>query len=358
MELFLAGRYRTAELLGTGGTASVYRALDENLGRDVAVKLFAPSMGNDDDLHRQQTETQLLATLTHPGLVTLHDAGVHPDGTGAFRSFLVMELIQGPDLRQLLAAGGFTTDETAQLGADIADALHYVHQHAVIHRDVKPANILMASSSQDDTRLHPLLSDFGIARMMEATAATVTGTTLGTANYLSPEQALAQNVTTASDIYSLGLVLLECLTGQKAFPGPTLEAAVARLARDPEIPDSLGAEWVGLLVAMTARNPELRPTAHDVAVALRVQAQQPVAPSAGDSGPDLAASDDDGLPTAAVAYRAAEQAQTPPAGRHPAPVNGPVIASAGDPFTGPITGGYTTDGIRIPQPPNRAPSAH
>ncbi|MFI5085314.1 MAG: serine/threonine-protein kinase, partial [Actinomycetales bacterium] len=299
MELFLGGRYRTAELLGTGGTASVYRAVDENLGRDVAVKLFAPSTGNDDDLHRQQTETQLLATLSHPGLVTLHDAGVHVDDSGSFRSYLVMELIQGPDLRRLLAGGGFDTAETAQLGADVADALHYVHQHSVIHRDVKPANILMAASSPDDTRPHPLLSDFGIARMIEAATATMTGTTLGTANYLSPEQALAQNVTTASDIYSLGLVLLECLTGEKAFPGPTLEAAVARLARDPEVPDSLGGDWVGLLVAMTARNPALRPSAHDAALVLRSMDLPAGGPAVS------AAASGDGPPTAAVAYRAA-----------------------------------------------------
>ncbi|HSU70300.1 MAG TPA: serine/threonine-protein kinase [Micrococcaceae bacterium] len=345
MELFLGGRYRTGELLGTGGTATVYRAVDENLGRDVAVKLFAPSTGNDEDLHRQQTETQLLATLSHPGLVTLHDAGVHQDESGAYRSYLVMELIQGPDLRHLLATGGFDPAETAQLGADIADALHYVHQHAVIHRDVKPANILMASSSPDDTRPHPLLSDFGIARMMDATAATVTGTTLGTANYLSPEQALAQNVTTASDIYSLGLVLLECLTGEKAFPGPTLESAVARLARDPEIPDSLGPEWVGLLVAMTARNPELRPAAHDVAVTLRTLAQQLASAPAPSAAEWLPEEESDGGPlTAAVAYRAVALA------------NGPVTASGDGIFTGPITGGYTTDGIRIPEPPHRAPS--
>ncbi|MCZ2404888.1 protein kinase [Paenarthrobacter sp. Z7-10] len=417
MELLLGGRYRTADLLGVGGMATVYRAVDENLGRDVAVKLFAPTAGNAEDIRRQQTETQLLATLTHPGLVTLHDAGVHADDFGVHRSYLVMELVAGPDLRRLLADSGLDEDETAQIGAEIADALHYVHQNGVVHRDVKPANILMASSGSDDTRLHPQLSDFGIARMSDATAATLTGLTLGTANYLSPEQALGHVVTPASDIYSLGLVLLECLTGEKAFPGPTLEAALARLARDPEIPDSLGGEWVGLLVAMTARNPELRPSAHDVALELRSR-PQPLASGvtethgsteamsgsphgrgqastghASTPGPETA--DDDGPATVGVLYRAISPSPETESSRSPSsePPSSPFIErqSSGpvreepitpvpitadpitadpitaDPITagpitaasitaGPITAGLPIGDARIPELPSRAPS--
>lgn len=265
----LGQRYRTAELLGTGGASSVYRATDENLGRDVAVKVFNPSTSDDDDYRRQHTETLLLATLNHPGLVTLHDAGLHEDESGRTTSFLVMEIVDGRDLRKLLKAERLEPLEVAQLGADLADALAYIHSQGVIHRDVKPANILLYRAGEQDTRLYSKLTDFGIARMVNATMATATGATIGTANYLSPEQAHGSVVDTASDIYSLGLVLLECLTGQKAFPGAVVEAAVARLLRDPEVPDSLGPVWATLLTRMTTRDPAQRPDAHEVALVLR-----------------------------------------------------------------------------------------
>lgn len=276
MDVLLAQRYRTAELIGTGGAASVYRAVDENLGRDVAIKIFNPALSEDDDYRRQHTETMLLATLNHPGLVTLHDAGLHDDGSGKTTGYLVMEIVDGPDLRRLLKSGPLESDAVAQLGADLADALAYIHSQGVIHRDVKPANILMHHSGEQDTRLYPKLTDFGIARMVEATMATAMGATIGTANYLSPEQAQGGQIEPRTDIYSLGLVLLECLTGEKAFPGPVVEAAVARLLRDPEIPESVGPEWADLLARMTAREPTLRPDAHEVAVALRAHVNETI----------------------------------------------------------------------------------
>ncbi|WAP52838.1 serine/threonine-protein kinase [Arthrobacter sp. ATA002] len=313
MDVLLGDRYRTTELIGTGGAASVYRAVDQNLGREVAVKLFRPHVNDDDENRRQQTETQLLATLNHPGLVTLLDAGVVQQDDGPCSTFLVMELVDGPDLRRTLKSGPLGHLGTASLGADLADALNYVHSNGVIHRDVKPANILLYPLAENDTRLYPKLTDFGIARMTEATIATAHGATIGTANYLSPEQALGGAVDPKTDIYSLGLVLLECLTGVKAFPGPIVESAVARLVRDPEVPAELGPEWVELLRAMTARTVEARPDAHEAAAALRAFGQEAEAPapmSAGaDAGPDDA-----------------------------------------------VTGGVTTGNIYIPLPPAHAPS--
>lgn len=319
MDELLAERYQPIELIGTGGAASVFRALDRNLGRDVAIKVFNPTTSDDDDYRRQHTETMLLSTLNHPGLVTLHDAGLQEDGTGKTTSFLVMELVDGLDLRKLLKAGPLPSEHVAQLGADLADALAYIHAQGVIHRDVKPANILMYHSGEHETRLYPKLTDFGIARMVEATHSTAHGATIGTANYLSPEQAEGTTVEPRSDIYSLGLVLLECLTGEKAFPGPIVEAAVARLLRDPEVPNSLGPDWVNLLTRMTARNAQDRPDAHEVAVALRAL------------GSDK---DDEGSLTLNLPAGNGMQMDTPDV----------------------ITGGVTTGNVHIPEPPSRAPS--
>ncbi|MFP5315711.1 MAG: protein kinase domain-containing protein, partial [Actinomycetes bacterium] len=127
MDELLAERYQPLELIGTGGAASVFRTLDRNLGRDVAIKVFNPTTSDDDDYRRQHTETMLLSTLNHPGLVTLHDAGLQDDGSGKTTSFLVMELVDGLDLRKLLKAGPLAPEQVAQLGADLADALAYIH---------------------------------------------------------------------------------------------------------------------------------------------------------------------------------------------------------------------------------------
>ena len=193
-------------------------------------------------------EIRMLAGLSHTGLVTVFDAG--QDGAA---SYLVMELVTGTTLRRQLDDGPLTVQETARLGAAVAGALAYVHSRGIVHRDVKPANILIA---EDATAK---LTDFGVAKLLDAARITTTGTTLGTPNYLSPEQASGGPITGASDVYSLGLVLLECLTGVVALPGHGVAAAVARLHRQPEIPVGLGPKWVDLLARMTARDPGARP---------------------------------------------------------------------------------------------------
>jgi eukaryotic-like serine/threonine-protein kinase len=264
----LGGRYRLGEVIGRGGMSSVYTARDENLGRDVALKLFAPQAADADELKRQEAEIELLATLNHPSLVTLFDAGIDTRIPDQPRPFLTMELVEGQDLRGRLRHSRVPLDELAVIGAGTADALAYVHGLGIIHRDIKPANILLVQVRPGEP-LRPKLTDFGIARIVDATRLTATGTMVGTAAYLSPEQAMGSPLSPATDIYSLGLVLLECIKGTVEYPGGAVESAVARLHRAPEIPDDLPAEWAHLIASMTAIDPADRPTAADLEIALR-----------------------------------------------------------------------------------------
>ena len=264
----LSGRYRLGGVIGRGGMASVYTARDENLGRDVALKLFAPQSADADELKRQQAEIELLATLNHPSLVTLFDAGTDTRIPEEPRPFLTMELVEGQDLRSRIRHSPVPLDELAVIGAGLADALAYVHSLGIIHRDIKPANVLLVQVRPGEP-LRPKLTDFGIARIVNGTRLTATGTMVGTAAYLSPEQARGADMGPASDIYSLGLVLLECIKGSVEFPGSAVESAVARLHRAPVIPDSVPPEWARLIRAMTALDPLERPAAAELEAALR-----------------------------------------------------------------------------------------
>jgi len=266
----LADRFSIVSLIGTGGMASVYRATDTALGRTVAVKLFRADGGGSEP-ERQSGEIALLASLNHFALVTLFDAGT-ATVDGAPRTFIVMELVDGPDLRTRIEDGPVPSDDVAGLGADLAEALHYVHERGIIHRDVKPANVLLAPSGFPGRGMHAKLADFGIARLLDETRLTATGLLLGTASYLSPEQALGEAIGAPTDVYSLGLVLLECLTGVRAYPGTAVESAMARLQRQPEVPSDLGDGWTDVLRTMTARDPADRPTAAEAAAVLRALA--------------------------------------------------------------------------------------
>ncbi len=250
-------RYRVESRLGGGGMAAVFSALDERLDRKVAVKVFhGPEPA---DRRRFDAEARLLAALDHPGLVRVLDADEHET-----EPYLVLELVDGPTLASLLTGSKpLDDDRTTRFATDLADALAYVHSQGVVHRDVKPSNILI--DEHDRARL----ADFGIARLTEATHLTAPATAIGTAAYMAPEQVEGAEVGPPADLYALGLVLLECLTGEQSFDGPPNEAALARLTKDPVIPDSVGVRWKALLGAMTARDAATRPTAEEVASRLR-----------------------------------------------------------------------------------------
>ena len=183
-------------------------------------------------------------------------------------AYVVLEYVQGPTLAQVIAGGSLGRATTAHIGAQVADALSFVHEYGVVHRDVKPSNVFVG----DDGRTR--LSDFGIARHDDDTHMTQTGMVIGTGAYMAPEQVEAREVGAAADIYSLGLVLLECLTGSAAFVGAPAKAALARLARQPDIP-RLPAPWPVLLTSMTARDPDRRPPAADVAANSGVRRRPP-----------------------------------------------------------------------------------
>lgn len=246
----LEGRYQLGELIGRGGMAEVHRGVDLRLDREVAIKLLAHSPGADRA--RFAAEARMLAQFNHPNLVRLFDAG--DDGSVAW---LVMELVKGTTLAERCHNGPLSDHDVTEAGRQLADALRYVHGEGVIHRDVKPSNILF-----DDQRC--LLADFGVARLVDSASLTVTGTMLGTPAYLAPEQVAGEPVGPPADVYSLGLVLAEALSGRRVFVGTAVETAAARLSKDPELPSGLAPEWRMLLRAMTRRDPAGRPSAAEV----------------------------------------------------------------------------------------------
>ena len=276
----LDGRYRLEQMLGRGATAEVFRGTDDLLKRSVAIKVFHQGISDTTSAARQRTEMQVLAKLHHPHLVMVYDAKIGattndpntPVSGPEALSYLVMELVQGGTLADRIKPGGLPPRDVAGIGAAVAGALAAVHRLGMVHRDIKPANILMSTTGEAK------LSDFGIARDLEAEHLTAAADVIGTAAYLSPEQARGADVGPPTDIYALGLVLLECLTGRREFPGKAVESAMARLLRDPVIPADLPLPWPPLLHAMTQSDPRLRPTASAVEAALRAPAGSVVLP--------------------------------------------------------------------------------
>lgn len=271
-------RYVLNDVVGRGGMADVYRAEDRVLQRTVAVKVMRDVSADPRERARFAAEARTLALLNHPGLVPVWDAGTSDE-----RPYLVMELVVGPNLADCCRGVALEPSRVAAIGAELATALAYVHSCGVVHRDIKPSNVLL--DQFDRVRL----TDFGIARLLSDTSGyTATGTTIGTAAYLAPEQVRGERVSAMADVYSLGLVLLEALTGERAYQGSPAEAALARLSTPPRIPDWVSEDWRTLLRQMTSLEERLRPTADQVAQTLR----------------DIAAGVDPGTATAVIRSQA------------------------------------------------------
>jgi eukaryotic-like serine/threonine-protein kinase len=243
----LSGRYRVTGTLARGAMADVYEARDLVLERRVAVKVLKGVEAGDPS--RFLEELRALAQLNHECVVRLYDVGADREDP-----YLVMELVDGRTLRDVIEDGPLDPGTVAGLGHQIASALAHAHDAGVVHHDVKPANILI------DGDWRGRLADFGVARTADRTGAHPEEI-LGTAAYLAPEQVAGEHVGAPADVYALGLVLLEALTGERAFPGQPAAAAVARLVREPTVPADLPPDWIELLRAMTARNPAQRPPA-------------------------------------------------------------------------------------------------
>jgi tRNA A-37 threonylcarbamoyl transferase component Bud32 len=306
----LSGRYRIEELIGRGSQSGVYRAFDELLQREVAVKLFRDDPGNVEHNRRQREEVRILAGMSHHALVTLLDAGADLSDPERRLTYLVMDLVRGPDLRQRAAEGPISAAHMALIGHDLADGLSYIHHHGIVHRDVKPANILLVDYSNTDHRPRAKLSDFGVAMILGEGRRSGATDSSGTPAYLSPEQAASEPTGPASDVYSLGLVLLEGLTGKPAYPGAPIASAMARLLRDPHIPAELPPEWSALLSSMLARDPAARPAAREVSLALRQEAANAAGRRRGGTNAPAAA-DEHGRMQAVHRYRILD---TPPDG--------------------------------------------
>ena len=226
----IADRYELTELVGSGGMSMVYSARDRLLDRRVALKILHDHYANDREyVERFRREARLVAQLSHPNIVTVIDRG--EDGG---KQFIVFEFVDGENLKQLIEdAGALGVKRALEIAIACAEALAFAHANGLVHRDVKPQNVLI------DTDGRIKVTDFGIARSLDVEiGVTQTGTVMGTSSYLSPEQARGQTVTEASDIYSLGVVLWELLTGEVPFAGDNF-VAVALLHINEQPPSLL-----------------------------------------------------------------------------------------------------------------------
>jgi eukaryotic-like serine/threonine-protein kinase len=238
--------------------SEVFEAVDERTGVAVAVKVVRS--GDPDLARRMAQEARALELVEHPGLVRLLDTGSTDS-----KAYLVMELIDGSTLAAALRQGSLSPERTAAIGATLAEALASVHDHAIVHRDVKPSNILMTADGE------ARLGDFGIARLLDASTLTVAGTTLGTAAYMAPEQLEDHQVGPGADIWSLGMVLLECLTGRRTYEGSPSEVVARRLAGPVPLPADLPVPWKLLLSGMLDHRPDQRLGGEEVAALLRTK---------------------------------------------------------------------------------------
>lgn len=309
----VGGRYELGELIGEGGAARVYHARDKVLDRVVAVKILRDEYGNDEEfIARFYREARAVASLSNPHIVDIYDYGAHEK-----TYFIAMQYIEGTDLKTILRREGrIAPARVVALGDDILRGLSAAHEYGIVHRDVKPQNLLVRASDG-----HVKLTDFGVARTLEATQNTAAGTTVGTAHYMAPEQASGSTLSPASDLYAVGVVLFEALTGRLPYDGTSaIQIALQHLRAPipainviaPEVPPALAL----VVERALAKDPAARyPNAEAMRLALHEALGQDTSISAGTDGGHSAVNDQrtSVLPPVGAANGAAEA----PANRRP-----------------------------------------
>ncbi|HVA24642.1 MAG TPA: protein kinase [Chloroflexota bacterium] len=328
----IAGRYRIERLLGEGGMSRVYQAIDLRLDRPVAVKVLRDEFADDAEfVERFDREARTAASLSHPNIISIFDVGQDGD-----RSFIVMELVDGEPLRQYIDSDApFEPRDVTTILDQLCDALDYAHAQGVVHRDLKPENVLITAQGRVK------IGDFGIARGVSPTSLTTEGTVIGSAYYISPEQAQGQPATPRSDVYAAGVIAYEMLTGLRPFSGDTaLGVAMQHVEADPATPSRLNprlsARIDAAILKALAKHPYLRyATAIELADAVVAASQPAAAPPSRPAMDPLTAT----LPMPAVRAATAGALAMPMAGAGPTLMRtGGARRARGGAWTGLIVG--------------------